>query len=80
MTVGGGDELPDRPGRGGVGERHPLGPDQGPDLALDPHQVERGAHEGVVEIEDAERAHVTQYKPRVAARSGFGKRAGDLLR
>ena len=49
---------------------------EGADLDLEADQVERGAHQGVVEVEGAERAHGRQYS--AAAHVGFGE-PGRLL-
>ena len=76
--VGGGrlDDLADRPGAGGLGQREPLGLHQRADLALQPDQVERRAHQGVVQVEGAERTHGTQYS---ASRAPDSENAGGFL-
>jgi hypothetical protein len=51
------DELADRPRPGSLGKRNALGRDQAANLGPEPAEVERGADEGVIQVEDAERPH-----------------------
>ena len=57
------------------GSGHPSASTSVADLALEAHQVQRGAHQGVIEVEGAERTHGRQYSAR---RTPDSENAGDF--